>query len=257
MNIVVCVKQIPDPNTPGRLEPGTHLLQRDGVDAVLDPQDEFGIEAALKLVEAHGGEVRVVSMGPERAVDAIRKAFAMGASRGVLVSDARLRGSDALTTAKLLAAAVRRDPFDLVIAGTESTDGYSGVVPQMVAGLLGVPAVTFARSVSLQANTLLVKRQTETGTETVEAGLPCLLTVTTGINEPRYPSLRGIMAAKSKPFERLTPADLGLDSLGGEAAGQAVVSVEPAPERQAGEVFPDEGDGARRIVEFLGRVKVI
>ncbi|MGA8014718.1 MAG: electron transfer flavoprotein subunit beta/FixA family protein [Candidatus Dormiibacterota bacterium] len=257
MNVVVCVKQIPDPNTPGQLEPDTHLLRRDGVDAVLDPGDEFGIEAGLQIVEKSGGEVRVVSMGPERGVDAIRKAFGMGATKGVLVSDERLRGADALTTAKVLAAAIGREPFDLVIAATESTDGYTGVVPQAIAELLGIPAVTFARSVSVEGETLKVKRQTEAGTESVEAQLPCVLSVTAGVNEPRYPQLRLIMAAKSKPLDRLSLADLSLDSLGGETAGQSVVAVEPAPERAAGEVFPDDGDGAHRIVEFLARVKVI
>jgi electron transfer flavoprotein beta subunit len=257
VNVVVCVKQIPDPSTPGQLEPDTHLLRRDGVDMVLDPGDEFGIEAGLQLAEGSGGEVRVVSMGPERGVEAIRKALAMGAARGVLVSDERLRGSDALVTAKVLAAAIRREPFDLVITATESTDGYTGVVPQAVAELLGLPAVTFAKSVVVDGDTLTVKRQTETGTETVKATLPCVLSVTAGVNEPRYPSLRGIMGAKSKPLDRLTLDDLGLEGLGGDASGQSVVAVEPAPARDSGEVFRDEGDGAHRIVEFLARVKVI
>jgi electron transfer flavoprotein beta subunit len=257
MNVVVCVKQIPDPNTPGQLEPDTHRLRREGVDAVLDPGDEFGVEAGLQLVEAHGGEVRVVSMGPERAIEAIRKTLAMGAASGVLVSDDGLRGSDALTTARVLAATIARAPFDLVITATESTDGYTGVVPQAIAELLGVPAVTFARSLSVQDSTLTAKRQTEAGTEVVAAELPCLVSVTAGVNEPRYPSLRGIMGAKSKPLERLTRADLGIDGLGEEPGGQRVTAVEPAPARQAGEVFPDEGDGAHRIVAFLERLKLI
>ena len=141
MNVVVCVKQVPDPNTAGRLDPASHLLQRDGIDAVLDPGDEFGIEAGLRIVEEHGGEVRVVSMGPERAVEAIRKALAMGAAKGVLVSDDGLRGSEALSTAKVLAAAIRREPFDLVITGTESTDGYTGVIPQAGFGVISGVAV--------------------------------------------------------------------------------------------------------------------
>src|SRR5438105_8400667 len=143
MKVVVCVKQIPDPNTTGRLEPDTHYLRRDGVEVVLDPGDEFGLEAGLQLAEAHGGKVTVVSMAPEKGLDAIRKALAMGAAKGVLVSDPSLAGADALTTAKVLAAAIRREGFDLVITATESTDGYTGVVPQAVAEYLGVPAVTF------------------------------------------------------------------------------------------------------------------
>lgn len=256
MNVVVCVKQIPDPNSPGQLEPDTHLLRREGVDAVLDPGDEFGVEAGLQLAEAQGGEVRVVSMGPDRGIEAIRKALAMGAAKGTLVSDEGLRGSDALSTAKVLAAAIAREPFDVVIAATESTDGYSGVVPQAIAELLGVPAVTFAKAVSFDGSVLTVQRQTEAGSETVEARPPCVVSVTSGVNQPRYPSLRGIMGAKSKPLERLSCRDLGLEGLAA-ATAQTVVSVEPAPERKAGEVFPDEGDGARRIVDFLETVKVL
>ncbi len=257
MNVVVCVKQIPDPNTPGQLESDSHFLKREGVDAVLDPGDEFGVEAGLQLVETHGGEVRVVSMGPERGIEAIRKALAMGAAKGALVSDESLRGSDALTTAKVLAAAIAREPFDIVIAATESTDGYTGVVPQAIAELLGIPAVTFAKAVSFDGTTLTVKRQTETGTETIEASPPCVVSVTAGVNQPRYPSLRGIMGAKSKPLDRLTAQDLGLEGLVTGPAQQTIVSVEPAPERKAGEVFPDEGDGAQRIIDFLETVKVL
>ena len=136
MKVVVCVKQIPDPNTTGQLEPSTHFLKRDGVEAVMDPGDESGVEAGLQLVEKHGGDVTVVSMGPERGLDAVRKALAMGAGKGVLISDDALRGSDALTTAKVLAAAIKKDGFDLVITATESTDGYTGIVPQAIAELI-------------------------------------------------------------------------------------------------------------------------
>ena len=257
MNVVVCVKQVPDPNSPGQLEPDTHYLQRDGVDAVLDPGDEFGVEAALQLTEAQGGEVTVVSMGPDRAVDAVRKALAMGAAKAVLVSDPQLRGSDALTTAKVLAAAIRRGEFDLVITAPESTDGYTGVVPQAIAELLDVPAVTFAKSLRVDGTTLHVDRQTETGVEVVEAELPAVVSVTAGVNEPRYPSLKGIMGAKQKPLETLTVADLDLGEAGGKSAGQTITAVEPAPARQAGEVIQDDGEAAQRIVAFLAEKKVI
>ncbi|TMD95073.1 MAG: electron transfer flavoprotein subunit beta/FixA family protein, partial [Chloroflexi bacterium] len=189
---------------------------------VLDPGDEFGIEAGLQLAEAHGGQVTVVSMGPEKGLDAIRKALAMGAAKGVLISDPALAGADALTTAKVLAAAIRREGFDVVIAATESTDGYTGVVPQAVAEYLGVPAVTFAKAVESDGTTLKVRRQTEAGYDRVEADLPAVVSVTAGVNEPRYPSLKGIMAAKSKPVDRLSVAELGLGALG---PGQAIVSV--------------------------------
>jgi electron transfer flavoprotein beta subunit len=254
MNVVVCVKQVPDPNSVGQLDPSTHNLKREGVEVVLDPGDEFGIEAGLQLAEAHGGQVTVVSMGPEKGLDAIRKALAMGAAKGVLVSDPSLAGSDALTTAKVLAAAIRREGFDLVITATESTDGYTGVVPQAIAEYLGVPAVTFAKAVESDGSTLTVRRQTEVGYDRVEASLPAVVSVTAGVNEPRYPSLKGIMAAKSKPVDRLAVDDLGLDGLG---PGQQIVSVRPAEERKAGEVVEDDGTAAHRVVEFLAAKKVI
>jgi electron transfer flavoprotein beta subunit len=256
MNVVVCVKQVPDPNSPGQLDPSTHLLKRDG-ELVLDPGDEFGVEAGLQLAEKHGGEVTVISMGPERGLDAVRKALAMGAARGVLISDDSLRGSDALTTAKVLAAAIGKQEFDVVITATESTDGYTGVVPQMLAGLLDIPAITFAKSVSFEGETLKVERQTETGIDVVEAKLPVVLSVTAGVNEPRYPSLKGIMGAKQKPLDRPTPADLGVEGLGAASARQKITAVEPAPERAAGEIIQDDGEAAKRIVEFLSDKKVI
>jgi electron transfer flavoprotein beta subunit len=254
MNVVVCVKQVPDPTSVGQLDPTTHNLKREGVEVVLDPGDEFGIEAGLQLAEAHGGQVTVVSMGPEKGLDAIRKALAMGAAKGVLVSDPSLAGADALTTAKVLAAAIRREGFDLVIAATESTDGYTGVVPQAVAEYLGVPAVTFAKAVECDGSKLQVRRQTEAGYDRVEADLPAVVSVTAGVNEPRYPSLKGIMAAKSKPVDRLAVADLGLDGL---SPRQTIVSVAPAEERAAGEVVEDDGTAAHRLVEFLAAKKVI
>ncbi len=255
MNVVVCVKQVPDPNSTGQLDPATHNLRRDG-EVVLDPGDEFGVEAGLQLVEKHGGELTVVSMGPDRGVDAVRKALAMGAARGVLVSDPSLAGSDALTTAKVLAAAIRQRNFDVVITATESTDGYTGVIPQMLGGLLDVPAVTFAKSVSFEGDVLKVERQTESGIEVVEAALPVVLSVTAGVNEPRYPSLKGIMGAKQKPVDRPTPADLGLDGVGASVE-QRITAVTPAPQRAAGEVFKDDGEAAKRIVDFLADRKVI
>jgi electron transfer flavoprotein beta subunit len=257
MNVVVCVKQVPDPNSAGQLDPSTKNLKREGVEVVLDPGDEYGIEAGLQLAEAHGGQVTVVSMGPDKALDAIRKALAMGAAKGVLVTDPALAGSDALTTAKVLAAAIKREPFDLVITATESTDGYTGVVPQMLAELLGVPSVTFAKSLESDGSKLNVNRQTEAGYDVIEADLPAVVSVTAGVFEPRYPSLKGIMAAKSKPVDKPSLGDLGLDGLGGASAGQSITNVQPAEERKAGEVIEDDGTGAQRIVDFLAAQKVI
>jgi electron transfer flavoprotein beta subunit len=256
MNVVVCVKQVPDPNSAGQLDPSSHNLKRDG-ELVLDPGDEFGVEAGLQLAEKHGGEVTVVSMGPERGLDAVRKALAMGAAKGMLISDDSLAGSDALTTAKVLAAAIRKQEFDVVITATESTDGYTGVVPQMLAGLLDIPAVTFAKSVAYEGDTLRVERQTETGIEVVDAKLPVVISVTAGVNEPRYPSLKGIMGAKQKPLDRPSLADLGVEGLGGASAAQTITAVEAAPQRAAGEIVQDDGEAAKRIVEFLAERKVI
>jgi electron transfer flavoprotein beta subunit len=256
MNVVVCVKQVPDPNSPGQLDPSSHTLKRDG-ELVLDPGDEFGVEAGLQLAEKHGGEVTVVSMGPDRGVDAVRKALAMGAAKGVLITDVALAGSDALTTAKVLAAAIRKQEFDVVITATESTDGYTGVVPQMLAGLLDIPGVTFAKSVVYEGDKLTVERQTETGIEVVKAKLPVVISVTAGVNEPRYPSLKGIMGAKQKPLDRPTTADLGVEGLGGASAGQKVTAVTAAAQRAAGEIIQDDGEAAKRIVDFLAERKVI
>ena len=252
MNVVVLVKQIPDPNNPYQLS--GDRLKRDGGQNVLDPGDEFGVEAALKLTETHGGEVTVVSMGPEQAMEAIRRALSMGAQKGILVTDPALEGADALTTARVLAKAIERAGFDLVIAGVESTDGYTGTVPGTIAELLGVPQATFAKELDVKDGTLHIQRQTETGFDDVECALPAVVTVTAGVNEPRYPTFKGIMQAKSKPVDTVSASDLGLDDV---KATQSVAKVEPAPARGAGEKFEDDGSGAAKIADFLKEAKVI
>jgi electron transfer flavoprotein beta subunit len=253
MNVVVCVKQIPDPNNPYQLD--GNRLKRTGVQNVLDPGDEFGVEAALKLTEQAGGEVTAVSMGPASAMEAIRKALSMGAHKGILVTDDALAGSDALATARVLAAAIKRAEPDLVILGVESTDGSAGVVPGMLAELLGMPQVTFAKHVELTDSTLKVQRQTVAGYDVVECPLPAVLSVTAGVFEPRYPTFKGIMQAKSKPVDQLSLSDLGL---GDDAkASQEVANVAPAPARGAGEKFEDDGSGAAKIADFLKTAKVI
>lgn len=254
MNIVVTVKQVPDPNLQPQLE--GDRLKRQGVAGVLDPGDEFGVEAALQLAEAHGGEVTVVSMGPEQAMEAVRKALSMGAHKGILVTDAALEGADALTTARVLAAAIKRASFDLVISGVESTDGSTGVVPQMVAALLDVPSATFAKSLEVSDSTLRINRQTEKGYDVVECPLPAVVTVTAGVNEPRYPSFKGIVEAKKKPVEQLGTGDLGV-SLEGGSASQSVAQIAEAPHREAGQIVEDDGAGASRIADFLSQAKVI
>ena len=258
MNVVVCVKQIPDPAVPGQLDPQTHFLKREGK-LILDDSDAYGVEMALQLATAAGGgDVTLVSMAPNGETSGLRTALAMGAAKAILVSDDALKGSDALSTAKVLAAAIKRAEPDLVITATEATDGYTGTVPEQVAALLGLPSITFAKHIELADGKAKVQRQTEAGYDEVEAPLPAVVSVTAGVVEPRYPSFKGIMAAKSKPVDQLTVSDLGLDGQVGAAnARQEIVSVVPAEERQAGEIVEDEGEGFQKVVEFLEKQKVI
>ncbi len=255
MQVVVLVKYVPEPQGTPTLGEDL-LLVREGVEGALDPGDEFAVEAALQLVEAHGGEVALVSMGPEVATSALRKGFSMGASTGLVVSDPALRGADALGTAKVLAAAAKRSPFDLVLAGVESTDGSTGTLPMAVAELLGIPSVTFARKVELGDDALRVERQTEGGYDVVTSPLPALVTVTGSAAEPRYPTLKGIMAAKSKPLEQLSLADLGL-SEGDVAPTQRVTDVSDAPEKEAGVVVEAGDDAATKAADLLAEAKAI
>jgi electron transfer flavoprotein beta subunit len=254
LNSVVCVKHIPDPNVPGEMD--GDVLKRHGVQGVLDPGDEFGVEAALLLKEAHGGEVTVVSMGPEPAQEAVRRALSMGADRSLLITDDALRGADALITARVLAAAIKRVEYDIVIAGVESTDGYTGTMPSSLAEFLGLPQLTFANAVEVEDGVVSVHRQTSSGYHVVECSLPALVTVTAGVNEPRYPSFKGIMAAKKKPQEQLSLADLSLDA-GQLSSNQRVEELTSEAERRAGEVVADDGQGASRIADFLKAAKVI
>jgi electron transfer flavoprotein beta subunit len=253
MNIAVLVKSIPDPN--GEAELGADLLvEREG-EGTLDPGDEYAVEAALQLAEGSEGEVTVVSMGPEGAAAAIRRALSMGADRAVRITDDALRGSDVLATARVLAAALARGPFDLVLSGVESTDGYTGTLPMAVAELIGVPAVTFARTLDVIEGGIRVERQTEAGYDVVESALPALVTVTAAATEPRYPTLKGIMGAKQKPMETLSLADLSL-SPDDVAATQRVAAVEPAPQKGAGEIVLGDA-AAGRVADLLAEAKVI
>jgi electron transfer flavoprotein beta subunit len=254
VNIVVCVKHIPDPNVPGEMD--GNRLKREGIQGVLDPGDEFGVEAGLQLKEASGGEVTLVSMGPASAQEAVKRGLSMGADKGVMVTDDSLQGADALVTARVLAAAIKRNPFDLVIAGVESTDGYTGTLAATLAELLDVPQVTFAKAIEAKDGALRINRQTADGYHVVETPLPALISVTAGVNEPRYASFKGIMAAKKKPVEQLAVGDLGL--AGDEVAvKQNIADLTPAEERKAGEVLQDDGTGAARIADFLKEAKVI
>jgi electron transfer flavoprotein beta subunit len=257
MNVVVCVKQIPDPAAPQSFD-SSNYLDRSGK-LILDEADTYGVEMALQLVDKAGeGEVTVVSMGSGADLAGVRNALAMGAAKAVIVSDDSLRGTDALGTAKVLAAVIRRVGPDLVLCATESSDGYTGTTPVQLAELLGIPSITFAKSVNVNGSTVEVNRQTESGYDVVTAPLPALITVTAGVVEPRYASFKGIMAAKSKPLEVLSVADLDLDGqVGPTGARQEITSVERAESRQAGEKYVDDGDGAQKIVAFLESIKVL
>jgi electron transfer flavoprotein beta subunit len=259
MNVVVCVKQIPDPADPGALDPSTKTLVRQGK-LILDESDGYGVEMALQLVDtAGGGEVTLVSMAPNNEVSGLRTALAMGAAQAILVSDESLQGSDALTTAKVLAKAIARvEGADLILTATESSDGYTGTVPEQIAELLELPSVTFAKSIAIDGSTAKIERQTEAGYDEVECPLPAVVSVTAGVVEPRYPSFKGIMAAKSKQVDELTVADLGLDgAVGWAGAGQEIVEVATAEAREAGEIIEDDGEGFAKIVAFLEEQKVI
>src|SRR4051794_1934191 len=260
MNVVVCVKQIPDPANPGALDPSTNLLKRDGK-LILDESDAYGVEMALQLADkAGGGEVTLVSMAPNSEASGLRTALAMGAAKAILVSDEILAGSDALGTAKVLAAAIKRvEGADLVIAATEASDGYTGTVPEQIAALLDLPSITFAKQIEVADGTVKVQRQTEAGYDECESPLPALVSVTAGVVEPRYPSFKGIMAAKSKPVDQVGVSDLGLDAaiVGWAGAGQEIIDVSAAPAREAGEVIEDDGEAHLKVVEFLDGLKVL
>lgn len=252
MRIVVCIKQIPDPATPYTLEEGTNWLVRPD-EQILDDGDRYGVEVGLQIAEANEGTVTLVSMGPSGNGQGVRQALAMGADKAILIEDDALRGSDALTTARALAAAINAEGFDLVIAGTESTDGYSGVVPQMMAELLGVPALTYATKVEAGEGSVTIHRQTNAGYDVVNAALPALVAVTAGVVEPRYPTFKGIMDAKKKPVDNLSVADLGIEV----TSDQTVASIAEATARTAGQKIEDEGEAHLAIVALLEERKVI
>ncbi len=259
MDIVVCVKQIPDPADPGELDPATNTLKRD-MKLIMDESDSYGVEMALQLRDAAGeGEVTLVSMAPHDEVNGLRSALAMGADKAILVSDEALAGTDALGTAKVLAAAISRTQADLVLTATESSDGYTGTVPAQLAELLGLPSVTFAKEIQTEDGEVLVKRQTEAGYDQVRCQLPAVISVTAGVVEPRFPSFKGIMAAKSKPMDQLKISDLDIAAtqVGWSGAGQEITAVSPAPEREAGEIITDEGEGHQNIVALLEELRIV
>ena len=259
MNIVVCMKQVPDTYSERKLRPGDSTLDRDAADGVINELDEYAVEEGLRLAEAHGGEVTILSMGPEKASDSIRKALSMGADKAVHLVDDALAGSDALGTSAVIAAVLGRIGFDVVILGSESTDARMGVMAAMLAERLGVPQLSFASKVEIDGTDISINRQADYGYDRVQASLPAVISVVEKINEPRYPSFKGIMAAKKKPVEKLSLADTGIDpdQVGLASAATEVVSFASRPARQAGTVVKDEGDGGIKAAEYLASQKFI
>ena len=261
MNIVVCVKQVPDTWSEKKLDASDSTLDRAATDPVMNEMDEYAVEEALKLQEAHGGEVTILCMGPDAASETVRKALSMGADKAIHVLDDGLHGSDALATSLALAKAISKaGGFDLVLLGSESSDARMSVVPAMLAERLGLPQLTFAKEVTADGSgSISIKRLTDDGYQVVEASTPAVVSVVEKINEPRYPSFKGIMAAKKKPVETYGLADLGVDAgeVGTAGAWSKVESFEAAPPRQAGTVVTDDGEGADKLLEFLASKKFV
>ena len=259
MKIVVLAKQVPDSGNPRTLTESDKTVDRENADLVLNEMDEYAIEEALKMKEAFDGEVTVLSVGPASATDTVRKALQMGADKGVLVTDDAIAGSCAVGTAKVIAAALAKLEWDLVISGAESTDGRVSAMPAMLAELTGATQLTGARSIGIDDDVVTIERQIDGGFEVVQGQMPAVISVWDTINEPRYPSFKGIMAAKKKPIDQLTLADLEVDAseVGLENATSQVLEAAPRPPRQAGEKVEDEGDGGDKLVAYLVSQKLV
>jgi electron transfer flavoprotein beta subunit len=259
MNIVVLVKQVPDSGSARALDPADNTVARATADNVINEMDEYAIEEALQVRDREGGEVTVLSVGPDSATDAIRKALSMGADKAVHVSDEAIHGSDAIQTSAVLAAALGQIEYDLILAGAEATDSQMSVMPALLAERLGIPQLSGARKLTIEGGTAKVERQTDAGYWALEAPLPAIVSTWDSINEPRYPSFKGIMAAKKKPVQTLTLADLGFDA---SAVGLANVTTQVLdfagrPPKGAGVKVTAEGDGAEKLVGFLAEQKIV
>ncbi|HEX3334889.1 MAG TPA: electron transfer flavoprotein subunit beta/FixA family protein [Jatrophihabitans sp.] len=259
MNIVVLVKQVPDTEGDRKLDPQDNTVDRAAVDPVINYIDEFAIEEGLRLKEQQGGEVTILTVGPERATESIRKALSMGADKAVHVLDDAIHGSDAIATAKVIAKALGTIEWDVAIAGSEATDARGAVVPALLAEVLGAPQLTQARKVTVEGSTVTIERVTDVGYEKIEGSTPAVISVVEKINDPRYPSFKGIMAAKSKPIDVKSLGDIGLDAaeVGLDNSWTQVASFENAPPREAGQTVKDEGDGGVKIADFLASKKLI
>lgn len=255
MNIVVCLKQTFDTEEKITIKDGQ--ISEDGVEFIINPYDEYAVEEAIKLKEQFGGEVTVITVGPDRAENALRTALAMGADKAVLINDESLFG-DEYTTAKVLAAAVKRNGFDIVLAGNVAVDDGAGQGGPRLAELLDIPQVTTITKLEIDGDKVTVERDVEGDVEIIETKLPLLVTAQQGLNEPRYPSLPGIMKAKKKPLERLTAADLGINPADVEAKTETLEVFLP-PKKQAGKILEGElDDQVKELVSLLrNEAKVI
>ena len=256
VRIVVCVKHVPDIQSDRALGESGYVV-RDGGDGTLNELDENALEAALVLAEAAGGEVVALTVGPEDAVDAVRKGLQMGADEAVHVLDDAIAGSDVVGTARVLAAAITHlgveTPVDLVVTGMAGLDGLTSLLPTALAALLDVPALPLAAEVSVEAGTVRVRRNLDHATEVLEAALPALVSVTDQANEPRYPNFKGIMAARKKPVTTLSLADLGLSpaDVGAAGARTAVVEAVARPARENRVLINDQGDAGTQLAAYL------
>ncbi|MFF2599706.1 electron transfer flavoprotein subunit beta/FixA family protein [Streptomyces californicus] len=259
LRIVVCVKYVPDATGDRRFADDL-TLDRDDVDGLLSELDEYAVEQALQIADgADEAEITVVTVGPEDAKDALRKALSMGADKAVHVEDDDLHGTDVMGTSLVLAKAVEKTGYDLVVCGMASTDGVMGVLPALLAERLGVPQVTLLSEVAVQDGVVSGRRDGDTASERLEASLPAVVSVTDQSGEARYPSFKGIMAAKKKPVESLDLEDLGLEAeeVGLAGAWTAVDSAAERPARTAGTIVKDEGEGGRQLAEYLAGQKFI
>jgi len=259
LNVVVCGKVIPASTVIIEIDANSKRMVRKGVPHELDPMAASAVEEGLRLVEKHGGALTLITMGTSDATIGIRNALAMGATSAVHIFDDAIVGSDTLATAKLLAAAIKKQPFDIVLCATESGDSYSGIVHGQIAQLLGISPLTFAKEITVDGDKVSIKRQSETGYDVVESTLPALVACSSGINEPRYPQLKGIMGAKKKEIKVYAAADLGFapDQVGEKGAREKVLTIGRPAKREAGKMVTDEGEGGKQIADFLAEIKVI
>ena len=252
MKIAVLIKEVPDTGEDRKLNLETGLADRGASEAVLDEIGERSIEAALKIAEANEGtSITVITMGPDSAQAALRKGLAMGADQGIHVNDPELLGADVLLTADVLAATLRRDDYDLILCGNMSTDGSAGVMPVMLAELLDLPAATYLSEISVSDGIVTGRQEFDDASVNISAALPAIASITEALPDARFPSFKGIMAAKKKPIETLSLADLQVQALPADTARNILLQVAQRPPREAGTIMTDEGQAAKALAEFL------